>query len=56
MDRVEVMTYLRKSLDNNLTDIMRRGLNSLSYSDTFYIRGEVRKFEEVIKYLEDNLK
>lgn len=56
MDRQEVIDYLRKSLDKNLEELMRKRLNSMTYFDTYNIRNDVKEFEEVMEYIYKNLK
>lgn len=56
MNKEEVLQYLRKQLDKALEEDMRRELNRLGYMDTFHIRSDVKDFEEVMKYISDNLK
>lgn len=56
MNREETIEYLRKALDKNLEQMMRQRLNSYGYHDTFSIRSDIHEFEEVMKYIEENLK
>jgi hypothetical protein len=56
MNRQQVIDYLRKSLDNNLSESIRKQINSYTYYNTLSIQDEVHEFEQVMKYIEENLK